>query len=71
MSHPRNGLEWRDPSELGSALTCQAQSGLTCPSNTSTPGAENPLQALECPLTPPPYGSASRAFVQKTSSLLE
>jgi cysteine-rich repeat protein len=62
--------EWRDPTELGSPLTCQAQAGLACPTNTSTPGAENPLQMLDCPITNP-YGSASRAFVQRPASLLE
>lgn len=62
--------EWRDRSELGSPLTCQAQSGLTCPSNLSTPGAANPGQLLECPMTSP-YGSVSRAFVQRPGSLLE
>jgi cysteine-rich repeat protein len=70
LARAASASEWRDPTELGNPLTCQAQSGLTCTSNTSTPGAANPGQALECPITTP-YGSASRAFVQRTKSLLE
>ena len=69
LARATSASEWRDPSELGSALTCQAQSGLTCPTNTSTPGAENPGQVLDCPITTT-YGSASRAFLHKPSSLL-
>jgi len=70
LARATSASEWRDPSELGSALTCQAQSGLTCPINTATPGAPNPTQLLECPVTQP-YGSVSRAFVQKTRTLLD
>lgn len=62
--------EWRDPSELGNPLICQAQAGLTCPTNTSTPGAENPLQNLSCPVEQP-YGSVSRAFLQWPASLFD
>jgi cysteine-rich repeat protein len=47
--------EWRDPSELGN-IFCQGQLGLACPTNTRTPGVENPLQNMAC-------GSPSAAFV--------
>jgi len=47
--------EWRDPSELG-ALLCAGQIGFTCPSNTATPGTENPTQDLVC-------GSPCAAFL--------
>ena len=69
LARATGASEWRDPTELGSALTCQAQSGLACPTNTATPGAPNPTQLLACPIEQP-YGSASRAFVRKPSSLL-
>ncbi|MEW6267892.1 MAG: DUF4215 domain-containing protein [Thermodesulfobacteriota bacterium] len=70
LARATSAAEWRDPSELGDVLTCQNQVGLACPSNTRTPGAANPGQALSCPFTPP-YGSASRAFVARPASLLE
>lgn len=70
LARATGASEWRDPSELGSALTCQAQAGLSCPTNTATPGAPNPAQFLECPMTQP-YGSASRAFVRKPRTLLD
>lgn len=59
-----SAAEWRDPSELGSALTCQNQIGFTCPSNTATPGTQNPLQALEC-------GSPCAAFLDAPADLVE
>jgi cysteine-rich repeat protein len=71
LARATSASEWVDPSELGSPLTCQAQVGLTCPTNTATPGAPNPTQVLECPITQPPYGSASRAFVRQPRSLLD
>lgn len=70
LARAASASEWRDPTELGNPLTCQAQSGLGCPSNTASPGAANPGQILECPITNP-YGSVSRAFVQRPASLLD
>jgi cysteine-rich repeat protein len=70
LARATSATEWRDPSELGSVLTCQNQVGLTCPTNTRTPGSANPGQSLICPFTPP-YGSASRAFLQRPQSLLD
>jgi cysteine-rich repeat protein len=55
--------EWRDPSELG-AFLCSGQIGFTCPTNTATPGAENPLQSLAC-------GSPCAAFLDEGASLIE
>lgn len=57
-----SAAEWRDPSELG-ALLCAGQIGFTCPSNTATPGAENPTQNLAC-------GSPCRAFLDPADDLV-
>jgi hypothetical protein len=53
LERAASAAEWRDPSEVGA---CVGQQGTGCVSPSSTPGTENPLQALEC-------GSASAAFV--------
>jgi hypothetical protein len=55
--------EWRDPSALGSIL-CQGQIGIACPTNTATPGSENPTQTLVC-------GSPCAAFLDRAPDLLE
>ncbi len=70
LGRATSAAEWRDPSELGKPLTCQNQVGLSCPTNTRTPGAENPGQTLAC-AAPSPYGSASLAFLERPASLFD
>lgn len=63
LSRAVSATEWRDPSELG-ALICSGQIGLFCPTNTATPGAQNPLQSMAC-------GSPCAAFLDTPAGLLD
>jgi cysteine-rich repeat protein len=58
-----SAAEWRDPSEQG-PLFCSGQIGITCPTNTATPGSKNPTQTLAC-------GSPCAAFLDTAPDLIE
>ncbi len=63
LARATSAAEWRDPTEIA-PLVCSGQIGLACPSNTATPGSENPLQNLAC-------GSPCAAFLDMPEGLFD